>query len=57
MININSHTTVVENTLATKQSWKSTITFFEKKMNLTNVNKDDSIFEQENSTVNIDINK
>ncbi len=57
MINVNSHTTVVENTLATKQSWKSTITFSEKKMNSTNVNEDDSIFKQENSTVNINVNK
>ncbi len=57
MINVNSHTTVVENTLVTKQSWKSTITFFEKKMNLTNVDEDDLIFKQENSTVDIDVNK
>jgi len=57
MINVDSHTTVVENTFATKQSWKSTITFSEKKMNLTNVDEDDSTFEQENSTVNIDVNK
>jgi len=40
-----------------KQSWKSTIIFFEKKMNLMNVDEDDSIFKQENLTVNININK
>jgi len=57
MINVDSHTTVVENTLATKQSWKSTITFSEKKMNSTNVNEDDSTFEQENLTVDIDVDK
>ena len=57
MINVNSHTTVVENTLAMKQSWKSTITFSKKKMNSTNVDEDDSTFKQKNSTVNIDVNK
>ncbi len=57
MINVNSHTTVVENTLAMKQSWKSTITFSEKKMNLTNVDENDLIFKQENLTVNINVNK
>ncbi len=57
MINVNNHTTVVENTLVMKQSWKFTITFSEKKMNLMNVNEDDSTFEHENSTVNIDVNK
>ncbi len=56
-INVDSHTTVVENTFATKQSWKSTITFSKKKMNSMNVDEDDSIFEQENLTVNIDVNK
>ena len=56
-INVDSYTTVVENTFVMKQSWKSTITFSEKKMNLTNVDEDDSTFEQENSTVNIDVNK
>ncbi len=56
-INVDSHTTIVENTFVMKQSWKSTITFSEKKMNLTNINEDDSIFEQENSTININVNK
>ncbi len=57
MINVDNHTIVVENTLMMKQSWKSTIIFFEKKMNLMNVDEDDSIFKQENLTVNININK
>jgi len=56
-INVNSHTTVVENTFVTKQSWKFTITFSKKKMNLTNVDEDDLTFKQENSTVNINVNK
>ncbi len=56
-INVDSHTTVVENTSVMKQSWKFTITFSEKKMNSTNVNEDDSTFKQENSTVNINVNK
>ncbi len=56
-INVDSHTTVVKNTLMTKQSWKSTIIFSEKKMNLMNVDEDDLTFEQENLTVNIDVNK
>ncbi len=57
MINVNNHTTVVENILVMKQSWKSTITFSEKKMNSTNVDEDDLIFKQENSIVDIDVNK
>ncbi len=57
IINVNNYTTVVENTLVIKQSWKSTITFSEKKMNLMNVDEDDSTFEQENSTVDINVNK